>query len=107
MPDRTGSQIITWQVETDFSLTVRGRWRDAMPQSQAQPPAKLHFRQQEAAALLDPVRIELHQIQSRLDHYLERLHLSEGDTERLAQAREAIEAAAARVGALQAEASIA
>jgi hypothetical protein len=88
-------------------MDIRALWRNAMPQSQPQPPAKLHFRQQEAAALLDPVRIELNQLQTRLEHYLERLNLSDGDTERLALAREAIEAAAARVGALQAEASIA
>jgi hypothetical protein len=82
-----------------------------MPQPQSrsepQPPAKLHFRQQEAAALLDPVRIELDQLHTRLEHYLERLILSDGDTERLTLAREAIEEAAARIGALQAEASIA
>jgi hypothetical protein len=75
-----------------------------MPQTQ--PPAKLHFRQQEAAALLDPFRIELHQMEARLAHYLERLILSDEDTARLAMAREAIDEAAARVGALQAEASI-
>jgi hypothetical protein len=80
---------------------------ETMTQPPSQPPTRLHFRQQDAAALLDPVRLELHQLQNRLDHYLERLILSDDDTERLAQARQAIEDAAAQIGALQAEASIA
>lgn len=71
-----------------------------------QPPARLHFRQQEAAALLDPFRIELNQMEARLAHYLERVILSDEDTARLAQAQEAIGEAATRIGALQAEASI-
>ena len=77
-----------------------------MPQapSQPHPPARLHFREQEASVLLDPIRIELRQLQSRLDHYLDRLILSDDNTVALSQARDAIAEARVRIETLQTEA---
>ncbi len=77
-----------------------------MPQaaSQPHPPARLHFREQEASALLDPIRIELRRLEGRLDHYLERLILSDENTATLSRAREAIGEAVSRIETLQTEA---
>jgi len=67
-------------------------------------PARLHFREQEARALLDPIRIELHRLEGRLDHYLERLILSDENAATLARAREALNEAVSRIEMLQTEA---
>jgi hypothetical protein len=77
-----------------------------MPQAESQPhaPARLHFREQEASALLDPIRIELRRLEGRLDHYLERLILSDDNTAALSRAREAIGEAVSRIETLQTEA---
>ena len=76
----------------------------AQPESQPHPPARLHFREQEASALLDPIRIELRRLEGRLDHYLERLILSDDNAATLSRAREAINEAVANVETLQREA---
>lgn len=68
------------------------------------PPARLHFREQEAAALLDPIRLELERLDTRLDHYLTRLILSDANAETLGQARAAIAQAVTTVSRLQQEA---
>lgn len=68
------------------------------------PATKLHVRQQEAAVLLDPVRLELNRLTARLDHYLAKATIDEASTDALERARRAVQAAAESVAAIESEA---
>jgi hypothetical protein len=52
--------------------------------------AKLHMNQQEAYALLSPLRRDLERMEARVQNYLARLSFQEGDRERLESARMAL-----------------
>lgn len=67
-------------------------------------PVKLHMGPQEAASLLDPVRLELVRLERRLARFVERAELSEADITTLATAQTSIAGAAADITRLQTEA---
>ena len=52
--------------------------------------AKLHIMQQDAFALLDPVRLELAELEARLQNYLDRLAFDEDDLNLIESARAAL-----------------
>ncbi len=54
------------------------------------PTAKYHIREQQADALLAPVRATLRETETRLAHYIERLHLPDADADALRAARAAL-----------------
>jgi hypothetical protein len=61
------------------------------------PPTKLHLIQQEAPALLGPVREELHQLERRAQGFVDRLHLSAEDEAAVRAAQEALATARTEV----------
>ena len=60
---------------------------------------KYHLREQRADALLAPVVATLRELEHRVDHYLDRLHIEPGDEEALRAALQALAAARAEVEA--------
>ena len=69
------------------------------------PAVQLHVREQEAAVLLDPIRLELTRLTARLDHYLAKAKIDEASIDALERARLAISDAATTVAAIEAEAA--
>jgi hypothetical protein len=67
-------------------------------------PVKLHMGPQEAAALLDPIRLELARLETRIARFLERAELIATDSATLSSARSAVNGALAEISRLQAEA---
>jgi hypothetical protein len=67
-------------------------------------PVKLHMGSQEAASLLDPIRLELIRLETRLARFAERAELSEADITTLAHAHASIASATAEISRLQTEA---
>jgi hypothetical protein len=67
-------------------------------------PVKLHMGPQEAAALLDPVRLELARLEKRLARFIERAQLSEADIATLSSAQSALGVALTDISRLQSEA---
>jgi len=67
-------------------------------------PVKLHMGPQEAAALLDPVRLELARLEKRLARFIERAQLSEADIATLSSAQSTLDVALADISRLQSEA---
>ncbi|CAN5627080.1 hypothetical protein BH09CHL1_BH09CHL1_19800 [soil metagenome] len=67
-------------------------------------PVKLHMGPQEAASLLDPIRLELRQLEMRLARFVERAELSEADITTLARAKTSIGGATVEISRLQTEA---
>jgi hypothetical protein len=59
-----------------------------------------HIGDQYASALLPPIALELHALEARLDQYISRLHLSEGDRAQLTEARDAVIEARAQIDQL-------
>lgn len=53
-------------------------------------PVKYHLREQQADALLGPIRATMRELEGRTAHYLERLHLSAEDQAALDAARRAL-----------------
>jgi hypothetical protein len=51
---------------------------------------KYHVREQRADALLGPVAATLRELERRVDHYLDRLHIEPGDEEMLRAALRAL-----------------
>jgi hypothetical protein len=68
-------------------------------------PVKLHMGPQEAKALLNPVRLELAALETRLARFIERAELTASDTAVLADAQSTIGNALAEIGRLQSEAT--
>ncbi|MGN6700996.1 MAG: hypothetical protein ACTHMR_22785 [Thermomicrobiales bacterium] len=54
---------------------------------------KYHLSEQRADALLAPVAATLRELEHRVDHYLDRLHIEPGDEETLRAALQALTAA--------------
>ncbi|MGH2547774.1 MAG: hypothetical protein ACRDHN_00165 [Thermomicrobiales bacterium] len=67
-------------------------------------PVKLHMGPQEAASLLDPIRLELTRLETRLARFVERAELTEADIATLVGARTSIAGATAEISRLQTEA---
>ncbi len=70
------------------------------------PPTKLHVRDQQAAVLLDPVRLELNRMTARLDHYLDKAKIDDDGVEALQRARSAVADTAAEIAAIATEAKL-
>ncbi len=68
-------------------------------------PVKLHMGSQEAAALLDPIRLELIRIAARLDRVIARAELSPSDIAALTAAHAEITTASTGITRLQSEVS--
>lgn len=68
-------------------------------------PVKLHMGPQEAAALLDPIRLELIRLGARIDRIVARAELTPADIATLTEARDEIAGAQAGIARLQTEAS--
>lgn len=67
--------------------------------------AKLHIMQQDAFALLNPVRLELAVLESRLQNYLDRLAFDEDDLNLIESARAALAVAHHELARLNEEAA--
>mgnify|MGYP000305882461 CR=1 FL=1 len=67
--------------------------------------AKLHIMQQDAFALLNPVRLELAQLEARLQNYLDRLAFDEDDLSLIESARAALAVAQHKRARLSEEAA--
>lgn len=66
-------------------------------------PVKLHMGPQEAAALLDPIRLELARLEARVARFIERASLTETDVALLAGAQSALGTALTDISRLQSE----
>ena len=69
------------------------------------PSIKLHIRQQEAGVLLDPIRLELIRLSTRLDHQIAKLNLDDASIDDLVRARTAINQAIDAVASIEMEAN--
>ena len=67
--------------------------------------AKLHMNQQEAYALLSPLRRDLKRMEARVQNYLARLSFQEGDRERMESAQAALAKAHTELARICEEAS--
>jgi hypothetical protein len=92
------SQFCAQAQQYGFRAIARGSWM--MPNA----PVKLHMGPQEAKALLNPVRLELAVLETRLARFIERAQLTADDTALLADAQSTIGNALAEISRLQSEA---
>lgn len=67
-------------------------------------PVKLHMGPQEAASLLDPIRLELGRLETRLARFVERAELNDADVATLSSAQASIAGAKDDISRLQTEA---
>lgn len=61
------------------------------------PESKYHLRNQQADALLAPVHASLAELEQRVQHYLNRVRLSNSDEEALAAAHDVLASASAEI----------
>lgn len=67
-------------------------------------PVRLHMGPQEAASLLNPIRLELARLEVRLARFVERAELTGPDIATLSSAQAVVSGAASEISRLQTEA---